>query len=137
MGELARRVITQAKRTPGRAWLAEVSTAMLQQALIDLDTAYSYFFNSLAGRRKGRKFGHPKFRSRKDNRHVIRFAKNAKFRVLANGRLRLPKIGDVRLRWSRPLPGPASSVAVIRDRGGLRFVAGWQAPGRRVSSGFG
>ena len=38
----------------------------------------------------------PRFRSRKDNRQAIRFTKNARFKVLDNGRLRLPKIGDVR-----------------------------------------
>ena len=96
---------------------------MLQQALIDLDTAYSYFLNSIADRRKGRRFGHPKFRSRKNNRQAIRFAKNAKFRVLPNGRLRLPKIGDIRVRWSRPLPTAATSVVIIRDRAGRYFAS--------------
>ncbi|WP_446210322.1 helix-turn-helix domain-containing protein [Micromonospora sp. IBSANI012] len=32
-GDLSKRVITQAKRTPERAWLGEVSTVVLQQAL--------------------------------------------------------------------------------------------------------
>ena len=43
----------------------------------------------------------PRFRSRKDNRQAIRFTANARFKVLDNGRLRLPKIGDVEVRWSR------------------------------------
>ena len=32
--------LTQAKRTPARAWLAEVSAVVLQQALADANTAY-------------------------------------------------------------------------------------------------
>jgi len=38
--------------------------------------------------------------------------------------LRLPKIGDVPVRWSRPLPSPPSSVTVIQDSAG-RY--GWEA----------
>jgi putative transposase len=120
---LSRLIITEAKRTPERAWLADVSTAMLQQALIDLNTGFRYFFGSLSGRRKGRKFQRPRFRSRKDNRQVIRFAKNAKFKVLPNGRLRLPKIGDIKVRWSRQLPSVPSSVVIIRDRAGRYFAS--------------
>jgi putative transposase-like DNA-binding protein len=36
----------------------------------------------------------PRFRSRKNHRQAIRFTANARFKVLANGKLRLPKIGD-------------------------------------------
>ena len=103
-GELSKRVITQAKRHPDRAWLCEVSAVVLQQALADLNTAYRNFFTSLSGKRKGPKVAPPRFRSRKDNRQAIRFTKNSRFRLLDNGRLRLPKIGDVALRWSRVLP---------------------------------
>jgi putative transposase len=121
--ELSRRVITEAKRGPERAWLAEVSTAMLQQALIDLNTGFRYFFASRAGRRPGRRFQRPRFRSAKDRRQSMRFAKNAKFRVLPNGRLRLPKIGDIEVRWSRPLPSVPTSVTIIRDRAGRYFAS--------------
>jgi putative transposase len=54
-------------------------------------------------------------RSRKDRRQAIRFTANARFKVLPGGKLRLPKIGDVPVRWSRPLPCDPSSVTVIRD----------------------
>ncbi len=53
--ELSKRVITLAKVTPERAWLGEVSSVVLQQALADLNTAYRNFFASLSGKRKGRK----------------------------------------------------------------------------------
>ncbi|SDY15138.1 putative transposase [Micromonospora pattaloongensis] len=108
--ELSRRVITEAKKTPDRAWLGEVSAVVLQQALADLNVAYRNFFASLSGKRKGRKVAPPRLRSRKDNRQAIRFTKNARFAVLGNGRLRLPKIGDVEVRWSRDLPAEPSSV---------------------------
>jgi len=43
--------------------------------------------------------------------------------VLDTGRLRLPKIGDVEVRWSRVLPSEASSVTVIRDAAGRYFAS--------------
>jgi putative transposase len=41
--ELAKLVITEAKKTPERAWLGEVSAVVLQSSLRDLGTAYSNF----------------------------------------------------------------------------------------------
>jgi putative transposase len=114
--------LTAAKRDPARAWLTEVSSVVLQQALADLTTAYRNFFASINGTRKGPKVGKPRFRSRKDHRQTIRFTANARFKVLANGMLRLPKIGDVPVRWSRPLPSLPSSVTVIKDSSG-RYLA--------------
>ncbi|MGV9808333.1 RNA-guided endonuclease InsQ/TnpB family protein [Micromonospora chersina] len=122
-GELSKRVITEAKKTEARAWLGEVSAVVLQQALADLNTAYRNFFASVTGKRKGRKVAPPRFRSRKDDRQSIRFTKNSRFKVLDNGRLRLPKIGDLEVRWSRALPSDPSSVAIIRDAAGRYFAS--------------
>jgi len=107
--------LTAAKATPERAWLTEVSSVALQQALADLNAAYRNFFASVRGKRKGPQVGPPRFRSRKDNRQSVRFTANARFKVLPNGRLRLPKVGDVEIRWSRSLPSAPSSVTVIKD----------------------
>lgn len=115
--------LTAAKATSERAWLTEVSAVVLQQALADLNTAYRNYFASLQGTRKGPKAGLPRFRSRKDARQAIRFTANARFRVLPSGRLRLPKIGDVPVRWSRPLPSEPSSVTVIKDSAGRYFAS--------------
>ncbi|MFD4142090.1 RNA-guided endonuclease InsQ/TnpB family protein [Streptomyces sp. NPDC058572] len=121
-GVLARTVITEAKRTEARAWLAEVSVDALQSSLRDLDTAYKNFFESVSGKRRGRRVGLPTFKSRKDNRQSLRFSKNG-FRLRGNGKLNLAKIGDVRVRWSRPLPAVPSSVTVVKDAAGRYFVS--------------
>jgi putative transposase len=110
--------LTVAKASPERAWLGEVSAVVLQQALADLAAAYRNFFASATSRRKGPKVGPPRFRSRKDGRQAIRFTRNARFVVTVGGKLRLPKIGDVPVRWSRPLPCSPSSVTVIKDPAG-------------------
>jgi transposase len=99
-----------------------VSSVVLQQALADLNASYRNFFASINGTRKGPKVGRPRFRSRKDHRQAIRFTANARFRVLPNGKLRLPKIGDVPVRWSRPLPSEPSSVTIVKDAGWASFV---------------
>ena len=115
--------LTAAKATPERAWLGEVSAVVLQQAQADLNTAYPNFFASIAGKRKGPKIAPPRFRSRKDRRQAIRFTRNARFTITAGGRLRLPKIGDVPVRWSRDLPAEPSSVTVIMDAAGRYFAS--------------
>ena len=121
-GELSAR-LTAAKATPERAWLGEVSVVVLQQALADLNAAYRNFFASITGTRKGPKVSPPRFRSRKDTRQAVRFTRNARFAITPGGKLRLPKIGDVPVRWSRSLPSPPSSVTVIRDSAGLYFAS--------------
>jgi putative transposase len=104
--------LTAAKAAPERAWLGEVSAVVLQQALADLNAAYRNFFASVTGKRTGPTVAPPRFRSRKDRRQAIRFTANARFKVLLNGKLRLPKIGDVPV-----LAGPEPAVrAVQRDR---------------------
>ncbi|MEU7858393.1 transposase [Nonomuraea sp. NPDC049141] len=119
--DLSKRVITQAKTSPEREWLGEVSAVVLQQALADLNTAYRHFFASLCGGRKGPRFGAPRFRSRKDNRQAIRFTRNARFKV--GEKLSLPKVGDITVRWSRRLPSDPSSVTVIKDAAGRYFAS--------------
>ncbi|MEV4477454.1 RNA-guided endonuclease InsQ/TnpB family protein [Nonomuraea salmonea] len=121
--ELSRLVITQAKQTPQRSWLGKVSAVVLQQALADACAAFRNFFASRAGTRKGPMLGPPRFRSRKDNRQAIRFTRNARFAITAAGRLRLPKIGDVVVRWSRTLPSEPSSVTVVKDAAGRYFAS--------------
>jgi putative transposase len=115
--------LTASKSTPERAWLGEVSAVVLQQSLADLNTGYRNFFASVTGKRQGPKTRPPRFKSRKDHRQAIRFTANARFRVLQNGRLRLPKIGDVEVRWSRDLPSGPSSVTVIADSAGRYFAS--------------
>ncbi|WP_331756585.1 transposase [Streptomyces decoyicus] len=122
-GDLLKLVTTQAKRTPEREWLREAPAAVLQQAVSDLNTAYRNYFNSIAGKFGGVKIGHPRFRSRKDNRQAVRYTRNTCFKVTASGKLRLPKVGDVHVRWSRRLPSDPSSVTIVKDAAGRYFAS--------------
>lgn len=106
-----------------RSWLGEVSAVVLQQSLRDAETAYRNFFASLTGQRKGPKLGAPRFKSRKDSKQSIRFTTNARWSITPGGRLNLPKIGEVRVKWSRVLPAVPSSVTVIKDAAGRYFAS--------------
>ncbi|MEU5054365.1 MULTISPECIES: RNA-guided endonuclease TnpB family protein [unclassified Streptomyces] len=121
--ELSQTLITCAKRTVERSWLGEVSSVVLQQSLRDVEAAYKAFFASLKGERKGARVGAPRFKSRKDWRQSIRFTANARWSITPTGRLNLPKIGEVRVKWSRTLPVVPSSVTVIKDSAGRYFAS--------------
>ncbi|MDX3694406.1 RNA-guided endonuclease TnpB family protein [Streptomyces europaeiscabiei] len=121
-GELSRRLITEAKQTAARSWLGEVSAVVLQQSLRDAEAAYKNFFASLKGSRKGPRTGAPRFKSRKDARQSIRFTANARWKITGSGRLNLPKIGAVKVKWSRRLPA-TPSVTVVKDAAGRYFAS--------------
>jgi putative transposase len=121
--ELSKRLITEAKQMAERSWLGEVSAVVLQQSLRDVETAYRNFFASLKGTRKGPKSGPPRFKSRKDTRQSIRFTANARWTITDTGRLNLPKIGPVKVKWSRTLPATPTSVTVIKDSAGRFFAS--------------
>ena len=123
--ELSRQVVSLAKQTPERAWLGEVSAVALQQSLADLDRAYRNYFRNLkrvkAARARGDKaklrVRKPRFKSR-HHEQAVRFTLNSRFRVLPDGRLSLPKVGRLKVRWSRSLPSAPSSVTITLDRAG-------------------
>ncbi|WP_030170913.1 RNA-guided endonuclease InsQ/TnpB family protein [Streptomyces sp. NRRL S-813] len=122
-GQLSRKLITEAKQTKERSWLGEVSAVVLQQSLWDAETAYRNFFASLKGARKGPRTGPPRFKSRKDARQSIRFTANARWTITGSERLNLPKIGAVKVKWSRTLPATPTSVTVIKDAAGRFFAS--------------
>jgi putative transposase len=118
--EVQRRVITLAKLTAEREWLAQAPSVALVQACNDARRAYGNWFDSLSGTRKGRKIGHPVFR-RKHRRQSIRLTRNGF--SLHSGRLYVAKVGEIRVRWSRSLPSEPSSVTVIRDPDGRYYAS--------------
>jgi putative transposase len=122
-GELSKQLITQAKQTPERAWLTNAPVGVMQQALRDLDTAYRNFFDSLSGKRQGPKIGEPRFRSRRDNRQTARYTRSDAFKIRSNGKLFLPKVGEVKVKWSRALPSDPASVTVVKDAAGRYFAS--------------
>ncbi|MFD4974584.1 RNA-guided endonuclease InsQ/TnpB family protein, partial [Streptomyces sp. NPDC058424] len=120
--DLSRLRITQAKRTEERAWLADVSAVVLQQSLRDLDTAYKNFFDSIKGKRQGRKAGPPRYKSKKDTRQSIRLNTNA-FSLQENDTVYLAKVGHLKVKWSRSLPAAPTSLTGTKDSCGRYFLS--------------
>ncbi|MCX4617472.1 transposase [Streptomyces mirabilis] len=109
-------MLTAWKKTGELAYLNEVSSVPLQQALRHLQTAFTNFF--------GRRAKYPRFKSRKTSRRSAEYTTSAfRFR---NGELRLAKMSEpLRIVWSRPLPEGTkpSTVTVSQDSAGRWFVS--------------
>ncbi|WP_095849911.1 RNA-guided endonuclease InsQ/TnpB family protein [Streptomyces sp. Ag82_O1-15] len=109
-------MLTAWKKTGELAYLNEVSSVPLQQALRHLQTAFTHFF--------GKRAKYPRFKSRKTSRRSAEYTTSAfRFR---NGELRLAKMSEpLRIVWSRPLPEGAkpSTVTVSQDSAGRWFVS--------------
>ncbi|NEN89227.1 MAG: transposase [Okeania sp. SIO3H1] len=116
--DLTKQFITQAKRE--LVWLKEVASTPLQQSLKDLDQAYRNFFNSCTGKRKGIKVKPPKCKSRK-SRQAVRFV-GANYKI-GQDKIYFPKVGKIKIIWSRPLASNPSSVTIIKDSAGRYFAS--------------
>jgi putative transposase len=118
--DLQKLVITQGKKTVERAWLSDVSNIPLQQSVADLGVAYKNYFDSLKGKRKGKKVGRPKFKKKTNQQ-------SARFRIggfsIKGDEVYLAKIGNVKPVWSRELPSALSSVTVIKDCANRYFLS--------------
>ena len=119
--ELSKR-LTELKKTEEKEWLTEVSSVPLQQSLRDLEQAYSNFFKSCKGQRKGKKVKPPKFKKRK-SKQSAKFTDNG-FKLYPNSSyIHLAKIGDIEVIWSRELPATPSSATLIKDSADRYFVS--------------
>jgi putative transposase len=109
-------LLTRWKRSEDLAFLGEVSSVPLQQALRHLQGAFAAFFDKRAR--------YPKFKSRKRSRATAEYTRSA-FRY-RDGRVWLAKMAaPLAIVWSRPLPEGAepSTVTVSRDAAGRWFVS--------------
>ncbi|MFG2376904.1 RNA-guided endonuclease InsQ/TnpB family protein [Streptomyces sp. NPDC048504] len=108
--------LTQWKKTEELAFLTEVSSVPLQQALRHLQTAFGNFF---AQRAK-----YPRFKSRKTSRASAEYTRSAF--TWREGRMTLAKMaGALDICWSRPLPegSEPTTVTVSRNAAGRWFVS--------------
>lgn len=127
LNETVRVVTTLAKKSPETIWLSQVSAVPLQQSARDAALAYQNFFSSWSGRRQGPKIGKPSLKKR-GHRQAARFTAAARFKVFMPrgtrwGKVRLPKIGEVRFRNSRALVSTPTSVTIIQEPDGKYYVS--------------
>lgn len=84
-------------RTTG--WVGENFSGTYQAALRDAATAWNNFFDSRAGRRKGRHMGRPKFKTRRSARVCFQ-VHGETLQVVDAHHIKLPKIGVVKTHES-------------------------------------
>ncbi len=109
-------MLTAWKKTEELAFLNEVSSVPLQQALRHLQVAFTNFFAKRAR--------YPSFKCKKKSRRSAEYTTSA-FRY-RDGRLTLAKMAEpLDIVWSRPLPEGASpsTVTVSQDAAGRWFVS--------------
>jgi putative transposase len=108
--------LTEWKRGAELAFLNEVSSVPLQQALRHLHAAYTAFFAKRAR--------YPRFKSKRKSRASAEYTRSA-FRW-RDGQLTLAKMdAPLNIVWSRPLPDGTvpSTVTVSRDAAGRWYVS--------------
>jgi len=103
--------LTALKQQPETAWLNEIDSQALQQALKGLYGAFVNFFEKRAR--------HPRFKSRKRDRARFRIPQRVK---IQDGKVSVPKVGQVRIRQSQPVEGTTKSATFRRDARGHWFV---------------
>ncbi len=103
------------------AWLKEVNSMALQQAVIHLDKAFLNFFRS--------GFGFPKFKSKHRSKKSFCFPTYLKLDYEAN-RVQIPKFkktkaldNRLKCKFSRKVEGTIKSATVSQDRDGRYYIS--------------
>lgn len=109
------RQMAEAKKDPDCAWLADAPSHILQQTLRDLEKACKTH-GTWKVRWRSKASTPPAFRF-PDPKHIRVERLNRRW-----GKVRLPKLGWVRFRWTRPLGGTIRNATVARD-GGRWYVS--------------
>jgi putative transposase len=99
--------LTAWRNEPTTAWLAEGPVHTQQQTLKRLDAAYQRFFAKTGGFPDFKRYG---------DEPGLRFPDAKQIELdQANGRVKLPKLGWMRMRQSRPVAGTLRNVSVTRE----------------------
>lgn len=108
-------LLTDLKRREEYAWLKEADSMALQEDLRNLDRAYQNFFKLHAG--------YPRFKSKHAHSQSYRTRNQGKrIRILGN-RVKLPKIGAVKIKQSRTFDGRILNATVSRTASGKYFLS--------------
>jgi putative transposase len=111
------RELTFLKRLPGYEWLAEAPATVLAQKLRDQDRAFVNFFEHRARFPRFKKKRHAQsIRYQLDQRIVAGLYRPGEL-------LKLPKLGALKVRWSRLPAGIPKLVTVSRDAAGRYFAS--------------
>jgi len=107
--------LTALKKEEGTAWLTEVSSVPLQQALRHLETAFTNFFEG--------RTGYPTFKKKHGNQAATYM--NTAFRWDGSSLTLAKQHEPLDIVWSRPLPEGCkpSSITITKDKTDRYFVS--------------
>ena len=102
-------------------WLKEVDKFALQNALKDLDRAYSNFFREI---KKGNKNqGFPKFKKKHDRKQSYRTNITGKNIEVIGDKIKLPKLGWIKMAKSREISGRILNCTITKTKTNKYFVS--------------
>lgn len=101
------------------SWLGDVYSQVLQEVQERLDLAFKHFFRRVGA---GETAGYPRFKGTRWYKSFTFKQPGFGYRLLDNGRLRLSKIGDVKIKLHRPIKGNVKRLIIKRDS-----VGNWYA----------
>ena len=108
-------LLTDLKKREETAWLKEVDSMALQESLRNLDRAYQNFFKLHTG--------YPRFKSKHARSQSYRTRNQGDGIRIEGKRIKLPKIGLVKIKQSRVFDGRILSATVSRAASGKYFVS--------------
>ena len=107
--------LTRLKRDPDHSWLNDADSTALQSALRDLDDAFANLYSKRAG--------YPRFRSKKDHFQSYTSKNNNNSIAVSDRAVKLPKLGLVKARVSRPVQGRILNATVEQMPSGKYYVS--------------
>ena len=101
-------------------WLKDGHAQTMQNAQVRLDLAFQAFFRRV---KTGEKPGYPRFRGKDRYDSFTYPQEKSNWRCLDDERVRLSKVGNVKIKMHRPLEGNIKTLTIKRDRLGNWWAA--------------
>jgi putative transposase len=108
-------MLTALKKDPDFVWLKSVDSMALQESLKNLDRGFQNFFKGISK--------YPRFKSKHNHHQSYRTRNQSEGIRIIENKIRLPKIGLVKIKLSREFEGKILNATVSRSASGKYFVS--------------
>lgn len=108
-------LLTKLKAEEDTKWLKEVDSMALQESLKNLDNAYQGFFKKRAK--------YPKFKSKHNRNQSYRTRNQGNGIRMEGKRIKLPKVGWVRIELSQEIQGNILNATICRKASGKYYIS--------------
>lgn len=101
-------------------WLKDVDSWALTNALRDLEAAYNNFYRNV---KQGKKPGFPRFKKKLSKQSYRTTRSNRTDCRIESSRIRIPKVGWLRIKQDREVQGRIVSATVSKTKSGKYFIS--------------